>query len=443
MSTGTARATLTSKPTLPTNRRYGVMALLAGMICINYLDRFNIAAAVPTIMKEFGFSPARMGLLMSAFGWTYLLCMFPVGHLLRRKSPKVVGFFSCLGWGAATLLTAAVSGFYSFFAVRLLLGATESAGYPTCTRIASIWTPKHERTTATGVFDCSASVGSALSPMLVVWIILHWGWRYSFVISGLIAMAFAFVWQRYYHDPDKDPKVSREELDYIRQGQVQVGNVNVAKAKEVPMYKLLTYRRIFAMCSGFFLYMYFATVFHVWIPAYLVHAKGFSLKAMGIAVTFPFLAGIAVELTGARLLDKWIQRGASLTKVRRTGQLFSFFGTAMCVFLAIAAATPTMTVVWLTAAYGVKAICGAQNWAIASEVAPLGQVGPVAALNGMSGALAVIVAPIVSGFLIQSRWGYNGALFVMAVALLVAGILYGMLDYKPVTLESASASTDQ
>ena len=441
MSTGTAEATLMSKPTLPTNRRYRVMALLAGMICINYLDRFNIAAAVPTIMKEFGFSPARMGLLMSAFGWTYLLCMFPVGHLLRRKSPKVVGFYSCIGWGLATLLTAAVTGFYSFFVVRLLLGATEAAGYPTCTRIASMWTPKHERTTATGIFDCSASLGSALSPILVVWIILHWGWRYSFILSGLVALVFAFVWQRYYHDPDKDPKVSREELEYIRQGQVEAGNV--PKAKEVPMYRLLTYRRIFAMCSGFFLYMYFATVFHVWIPAYLVHAKGFSLKAMGIAVTFPFLAGITVELTGARLLDKWLQRGASLTKVRRTGQLFSYFGTAICVFLAIGAVTPTMTVVWLTAAYGVKAICGAQNWAIASEIAPRGQVGPVAALNGMSGALAVIVAPLVSGFLIQTRWGYNGALFVMAVALLVAGILYGLLEYKPVTLESALASTNQ
>jgi sugar phosphate permease len=140
------------------------MLLLGGMICINYVDRFNIAAAVPTLMKEFGLSPARMGVLMSAFGWTYLICMFPVGYLLDRKSPKTIGFFSCLGWGVATLFTAAVSGFYSFFAVRLLLGATESAGYPTCTRIAAAWTPKHERTTATGVFDCSSKLGSAFNP---------------------------------------------------------------------------------------------------------------------------------------------------------------------------------------------------------------------------------------------------------------------------------------
>jgi ACS family glucarate transporter-like MFS transporter len=252
--------------------------------------------------------------------------MFPVGYLLDRKSPKTIGFFSCLGWGVATLFTAAVSGFYSFFAVRLLLGATESAGYPTCTRIAAAWTPKHERTTATGVFDCSSKLGSALTPPFVVWAIIHWGWRSSFIVTGLVAMAFAFVWQRYYYDPEKHPTVSKEELDYIRQGQIIDGASQTVKTKEIPMYKLLSYPRIFFMSCGFFLYMYFATAFHMWIPAYLVRAKGFNLKSMGIVATFPFLAAIGGELIGARCLDKWLQRGASLTKVRRTGQLIGGCG---------------------------------------------------------------------------------------------------------------------
>ena len=417
------------------NYRFKIMLFLGGMIFVNYIDRFNIAAAVPTLMKEFSFSPARMGVLMSAFGWTYLICMFPVGYLLNRKPPKMIGFFSCLGWGLVTLFTAAVSGFYSFFAVRLLLGATESAGFPTCARISSDWTPKHERTTAVAIYDVFSNIGSAVTPPLVVWTILHWGWRYSFIVSGLIAISFAFVWRRYYHDPENNPKLSKEELDYIRKGQIV--DEAPTNAKLIPMYKLLTYPRIASMCSGFFLYMYFSTAFHMWIPAYLVHAKGFSLKSMGIVYTFPFFATIGFELIGAYCLDKWLRRGASLTKVRRTGQLIGYFGMAVCLYLAVVASTPGMTVFWLTASFGVKAISGAQNWAITTEIAPKGQVGSVAALNSMSSALALIVAPIISGLIIQSRWGYDGALLVMVGAAAMAGIIYASIEYKPIVPRSS------
>ena len=159
---------------------------------------------------------------------------------------------------------------------------------------------------------------------------------------------------------------------------------------------------------------------------------------MGIVSIFPFLAAIGGELIGARLLDTWLRRGASLTKVRRTGQLIGMFGSATCLFLAIVAPTPVMTVVWLTASYAVLTVAGAQNWAIASELAPRNQVGSVAALNGMSGALAVIVAPIISGLVIQTRAGYDGALLVMVGTVAVAGILYGSLNYsKPIVPRSS------
>jgi ACS family glucarate transporter-like MFS transporter len=318
-------------------------------------------------------------------------------------------------------------------AVRLLLGATESAGYPTCTRVASVWTPKHERTSFTGIFDSCAKLGSAFSPPLVVWAIIHWGWRSSFVVSGLIAIVFSFLWLAYYHDPDKHPKVSNEELDYIRHNQLtETAAPAVIKTKEIPIYKLLTYRPTFLMFCGFFLYMYFVTVFHMWIPAYLVHAKGFTLHRMGFAVALPYLITFIVELTGARFLDKWFQRGASLNKVRRSGQLIGYWGSAGCLYLAVVAPTPGMTVFWLTATFAVLSIAGAQNWAIASELAPAGQVGTVAALNSVAGGIAGIAAPWISGLIIETRWGYDGALFVVVGTAVLAGIVYGVLDYKPV-----------
>jgi ACS family D-galactonate transporter-like MFS transporter len=423
---------VTRRAALPTNSRYGVILLCGAMIAINFFDRYNLAAAVPTLMKEFGFSPARMGMLMSAYSWAWVVCVIPIGYLLNRKSPKMIGFFACLGWGLVTLFTAVVSGLYSFLAVRLALGATESAGYPTCTRIASAWTPKHERTTFTGIFDGCAKLGSAFSPPLVVWAIIHWGWRSSFVISGLVAVVFAFLWLRYYYDPDKHPKISKEELDYIRHGQIIAGVTPAIKTKEIPMYKLLTYPRIFFMCCGFFLYNYFVMVFHLWIPAYLIQAKGFTLHRMGFAVAYPFMAAFAVELIGARFLDKALERGVSLNKVRRTGQLIGYWGSAACLYMAVVAPAG-MTVFWLTVTYAVLSIGGAQNWAITSELAPPGQVGTVSALNSVAGALSGITAPWLTGLFIQTRWGYNGALFVVVGAAVAAGLVYGLLDYsKPI-----------
>jgi MFS family permease len=92
-----------------------------------------------------------------------------------------------------------------------------------------------------------------------------------------------------------------------------------------------------------------------------------------------------------------------------------------------------MTVFWLTASYSLVAISGAQNWAITTNLAPQGQIGTVSAMNGMCGALATIVAPVISGLLIETRWGYDGALVVTVVAVGLAGVIYGTLDYsKPI-----------
>jgi ACS family glucarate transporter-like MFS transporter len=297
-----------------------------------------------------------------------------------------------------------------------------------------VWTPKRERTLATGVFDTASKAGSAFSPPLVVWAMINWGWKSSFVITGGLAIIYAFVWLRRYHDPEKHPKVSQEELEYIRQDQLLDAKRQVAKVPEIPVYKLLTYPRIFLMSSGFFLYMYHSTVFHVWIPAYLVHSKGYNLKQMGIAAACPYIGAVVSELIGSHLLDKWFQHGASLNCVRRTGQIVGMGGSALSLYFAVTAGTPGMTVVWLTASYSLVAISGAQNWAITTNLAPQGQIGAVAAMNGMFGALAAIVAPIVSGVMIETRWGYDGALFITVAAIGLAAVIYGTLDYsKPIT----------
>ncbi|MBP2637193.1 MAG: putative transporter [Firmicutes bacterium] len=414
-----------------TNYRYVVMLLLAGVITINYVDRVNIGVAAPTLMKLFELSPAQMGILMSAFFWSYVGCMLPIGWLLNRMGPKMIMFWSCLGWGLSTALTAAVSGFNSFFAVRVLLGVTESGVYPTCTRVASAWTPLRERTTATGIFDACSRLGNAVAPPLVVWALLKWGWQMSFVITGGLAVVYAFIWLYFYHEPENHPKVSQSELDYIRQDQIT--ETNDENTKHIPILQLLTYKPIFLMSLGFFLYMYFWTTFNMWIPAYLVQAKGFSLKTMGFAAMYPYIAGVISEAVGGYILDKWYQGGASLNLVRRTGQVFGMLGGAIALYLAVVAATPDMTVLWLTVSMGVISFSAAQGWAIPTNIAPKGNVGTVAAMQGTIGNLASIAGPMVTGYVIGTSYGYDGALMLLVAGAAGAALVYSLIDYsKPV-----------
>ena len=302
-----------SGPARPDSRyRYLAVFLIAMAITINYIDRINLSVAAPTLMAEFGLTASQMGVLMSAFFWSYTLMMIPVGALLNKFGPKLLMFFSCLGWGLVTMLTALVSGFGSLLAVRIGLGVTEAASYPSAPRVVSVWVPKRERTMASAAFDCCARLGNAFAPPLVALVIVAWGWKASFLVSGVLAVIYSFIWLYSYKDPDEHPKVTKEELDYIRQDEVlsEAGQVVV---KPIPLLKLFSYPMILQLCCGYALYMYFWTTFNAWIPSYMMNVCGLSLTAMGFAAMLPYIAGVLMELLGGFVFDRWFRRGATIT----------------------------------------------------------------------------------------------------------------------------------
>ena len=147
---------------LETGSRWYIVVLLALGTAINYIDRVNFAVATPTLMKEFGLGTAEMGILMSAFFWSYTIAMLPSGYLLNKFGPKKVLGFAGFAWGTVTMLVAVCVGFYSFLALRIGLGVTEAPAFPANARVVSVWVPKRERTFASSIFDCSARAGGAL-----------------------------------------------------------------------------------------------------------------------------------------------------------------------------------------------------------------------------------------------------------------------------------------
>jgi len=421
------------------NYRWWSMLLVCAAIAISYVDRVNVGVAAPSIMKEFGLTPAQMGVLMSAFFWSYVACILPIGVLLNRIGSKMIMFYSCLGWGLVTMATALVTGFQSLFAARVLLGAAESSSFPTSARVVSVWIPKQERTVASAAFDSCARVGSAFAPPLIVWVIIHYNWKLSFVVTGLLAVLFSGIWLRYYHEPEKHPKVTESELAYIRQKQIVESNGNSTTTNAIPLFKLFTYRRINLMCFGFFMYIYFWTTFNLWVPSYLVQAKGFDLKAMGFAAMYPYIAGLAMEMIGAWSFDRWVRAGASLNTVRRTAMGIGMTGAGISIYLTVYATNPAMIIFWLCSAMGWCSVGAASVWAITVDVAPVGQVGIVASAQGAIGNLGAILSPLVTGYLATTKWGYNGAFLVLCVSAGLSALAYLLNDYNRPVVPRKSA----
>jgi ACS family glucarate transporter-like MFS transporter len=399
------------------------------MITICYIDRVNLAVTAPTLMKVFNLSPAEMGVLMSAFFWSYVLVMMPTGWLIDRYGPKLMGFWCCLAWGVATVAVAIVTGFKSMLAVRIVLGTAESPAYPVSARVVSVWVPARERTFSSAAFDSCSRIGNAIAPPLVVWLTIRFGWEASFIVTGLLAIVYAFVWKFTYHEPDDHPKITPSELAYIRQNEILSDNGQVKKAKLIPILQLFTYRRMILVCIGAFCYSYYWTNFNMWIPTYLVKAKGFDMKTMGMVAMAPYVAGVSLEVLGGYIMDAWHRRGASINTLRRTGLGICLMVAALTLYLAVVSNSRVMIVVWLTVSMGIFSFGAGNKWSIPGDIAPYGQGGGIASVMNMVGNIGSIIAPALTGYLAKGSLGYKGGFIAMAVIVGIGSLVYIVNDY--------------
>lgn len=419
---------LTSPVKPESGKRWFAVFLVSLAIAINYIDRVNFSVATPTLMEQFNLTAGQMGILMSAFFWSYTLTMIPAGALLNRFGPKSVMGFSIGGWGLVTMLTAAVQSFTGFLGIRILLGLTEAPAFPASARVVSVWVPIRERTFASACFDCCARLGSAFAPPIVAWIIINWGWKMSFVITGGIAVAYAILWLLTYREPDDHPTVTASELAYIRQDEVVDASGKV-ESKPIPMFKLFTYPVIMKVTIAYALYLYVWTVFMSWMPTYFVQVREMSLSEMGTAAMIPYIVAVIMELTGGKVFDTWHAKGATVSQLRRTGMGIAMVGSAVFIYLTMGATSSLQAIFYLSAFMGIFAFGASNVWAIPSDIAPYGQAGGVGGIYNFVGNFGALFAPMVTGFFVGSKYGFNGAFTVCVIFALVGALLFIFNNY--------------
>jgi ACS family glucarate transporter-like MFS transporter len=337
---------------------------------------------------------------------------------------------SLILWGLGTMATALAYNVATFFATRVAMGLFEAPGFPSASRVVAVWIPNRERTLASGAFDCCARIGLAFAPPLVVWLIMNWGWQASFVITGAIAVVYGIIWFFVYHEPDDHPKISKSELDYIRQEELLDESGKVKKTAPIPMRKFIFYPRLVQASFGYACYMYLWSTFTTWMPSFFVAARGFSMSSMGNAAMMPYLVAVVMELLGGAIFDRWYRAGATITMLRRTGMSISLIGASIFIFITIQATEPFWIVFFMSTFAGVASLGASNVQAVPTDLAPYGQSGGFIGFYAFIGAVGSFFAPMITGLVIDSQYGYDGGFIVSACASLLGAALYLFNKYN-------------
>jgi sugar phosphate permease len=395
--------------------------LLAVGVIVNFFDRINLSVSQDALHASFGLSVIAFGYLSSAFSWTYALMQLPSGLLLDRFGVRRVGRVSTFLWSFASLLAAISPGLGSFFAARFLLGVAESPTFPANAKALGYWFPQRERSLATAMTDAAAKLSSAIGVPIIGVLLLHFGWRWSFSATGCVSLIYFALFYRYYRNPAEDAALSAEERDYIAQGGAQPERAQAAKGRISLLAYLLRRQKVLGLALGWGAYNYSFFLLLTWLPSYLSSSLGMDLLHSVFYTSVPWLFATFTDFfIGGWLVDFLIQRGWNANRVRQT----VLIGGTSCGLAILGAARPhssTAALFWISVALGGLAAAAPVAWTVPSLIAPRESVGTLASIANLSGQLAAISAPIITGYIVSATHSFASA-FITATVILLVGI---------------------
>jgi ACS family D-galactonate transporter-like MFS transporter len=388
----------------------GVLFLLGLSVFINYIDRANLSVAAPLLQDELGLSHAQLGILLSAFFWTYASMQLLAGWLVDRFDVKWVLAIGFLVWSAATAFTGALHAFMALLVIRVIVGAGESVAYPAYAKIFANHFVENQRGFANSIVGAGQSLGPALGILFGGTLVARFGWRPFFVVLGLVSLLWLPPWLR---------------------GMPRTRASGALDMKRGPgLAEIVRHRSSWGTWIGHFCSNYFLYFLLTWLPFYLQRERSFSADAMSKVGGATFLlAAISSPIFGW-LSDRWISLGATPTRVRKT-----FMGVGMVcngLFLVGCAAAPDgLLVVLLLLAGASFGLVSSNLNAVTQTLAGPHAVGRWMGAQNFVGNLAGAVAPAITGFLV-GRTGHFYWPFVITSVITWVGAAQWVLVVGPV-----------
>src|ERR1700688_3114636 len=402
--------------------RWVICALLLFGVTKNYIDRQVLGVLKGTLQHDFSWNEVQYGHLVSYFQIAYAAGMLLMGRLIDRLGTRVGYAVAMTFWSLASMAHAAAGSFATFAGARFALGFGEAGVFPASIKSVAEWFPKKERALATGIFNAGTNAGAIVTPLVVPWIALHWGWRSAFLLTGALGFVWLVFWLLLYRKPEEHPRVSKAELDYIRCDPSEpIGKIKWSS--------LLPHRQTWTFVVGKFLTDPIWWFYLLWVPDFLQRRHGLALMKIGVPIMTIYLISDIGSVAGGWLSSRLIQRGSSVNAARKITMLVC----ALCV-------TPIIFASRMKTWWGAVLLIGlaaaahqgfsANLYTLTSDMFPARAVGSVVGIGGMAGAIGGMLIAEVVGHTLQWTGSYMVPFLMAGSAYLIALFLIHVLAPK-------------
>ncbi|WP_261511834.1 MFS transporter [Chryseobacterium paludis] len=413
----------------PKNRniRWFMLSLVFLATTINYLDRQVMGLLKPVLEKEFSWDEKDYSYIVMAFTTTYAIGYLAMGRLIDRVGTKIGYAVSLIVWSLASIGHGFVKSTIGFIIARSTLGISEAGNFPAAIKSVAEWFPKKERALATGIFNSGATVGAILAPLLVPFILGHYGWRETFVWIGALGLLWIVLWWRFYKIPEKTKKLSQEELQYIKSDQ----DGKTQEQSKVPLSELLKYKVTWSFAVGKILTDPIWYFFMFWLPAYFADVFKMDLTKPSIPLIIIYSGTTIGSIGGGYLSSFLIKKGWAIGRARSfTMLLFAL----MVVPVMFSKYVDNMWFITIIIAFATAAHqgWGANLMTTVGDKLPNNYVSSVIGFGGMLGSAAGIIFPLFIGIVLDTfkkagniNGGYNIIFFIAGVSYVAAwGIIW-------------------
>jgi MFS transporter, ACS family, hexuronate transporter len=444
--------------------RWTICALIFFATTVNYLDRQVLSLLAPSLSEKFNWSNTDYANITAIFQFVYALSMLFAGRLIDKVGTKMGYLLAIAIWSIGAIMHAYAipigTSFNSIFVyvglgavpvsilgfmiARSFLAFGESGNFPAAIKATAEYFPKKERSLATGIFNSGSNVGAILAPLTVPWIAGHWGWEAAFIIIGAIGFVWMFLWYFMYEKPEKNKRLSAQELEYILDGEVLESEVEKNSPQEkISWIKLLQYKQTWAFVFGKFMTDGIWWFFLFWLPKYLEAQFGLVKTDIALPLTVLYSMTMVGSIYGGYFPMYYINKGYNAYEARMKAMLIiALFPLVVLLAQPLGHISFWIPVVLIGVGASAHQAWSANIFTTVSDMFPKKAIASIIGIGGMAGGIGGVLVSKLGGALFDYyeglghiQTGYTIMFVLCAVAYLIAWAVMKTLvpKYKQIT----------